>query len=106
MNTEKICLFYITFPNEAEAIRLSESVVKKGLAACTNIYPITSKYVWKETFVSDEEFVAILKTLPRHEEELRKFAEEAHPYECPCLISWPVNVNTSYYKWVESKTKS
>jgi periplasmic divalent cation tolerance protein len=106
MDTDKIYLFYITFPNEAEAIQLTEGAIKKGLAACTNIYPITSRYVWKETFVSDDEFVAILKTIPELEQELRSYVEEKHPYECPCVISWEVNVNTSYRKWVESNTKS
>ena len=106
MNTDKICLFYITFPNEVEAARLSELIVKNGLAACSNLISIDSKYIWKETYVSDDEFAVIFKTLPELEDELRVYIEEKHPYECPCIISWEVKVNPSFHKWVESNTKS
>ncbi len=45
----KIFFIYVTFNSMREAKKLSKLLVKKKMAACTNIFPkIYSTYCWKK----------------------------------------------------------
>ena len=57
----KIFFIYVTFNSIREAKKLSKLLVKKKMAACTNIIPsIYSTYIWKK----GKQFVAIVQTIP------------------------------------------
>ncbi len=97
-----IQLLYVTFPSHEAAKTLGRTALESGLAACVNIHQIDSLYVWEARMEENAEFVAIFKTLESHEPELRACIEKGHPYEVPCILSWPVRVNPSYADWVGS----
>nr|MBS0037537.1 divalent-cation tolerance protein CutA [Saprospiraceae bacterium] len=106
MEIEKMIICYVPFPDEAQALKISEKMIKMGLAACSNIAPVKSCFFWQGEFDRDAEVVAILKTTRALESNLRQQLEMNHPYDVPCVISWEVNVNQAYKEWVKSNTKS
>ncbi len=103
-----VYMVYVTASNENEALRLAEGVVKERLAACANVYPrIKSVYWWEEKLQTDEEAVVIFKTVPERLEKLIKRIKELHSYECPCVLSWPIEKgHQDFMAWVLKETSS
>ena len=59
----KIYFIYVTFGSLTKAKKLGNKLVKKKLAACTNIIPtIYSTYVWNNKTMMDKECSMIVKT--------------------------------------------
>jgi len=97
----QITLFYIPVSNGSEANALGQQTIDHRLAACMNTFPILSRFPWEGAIQHEEEYVLILKTTLPLKEKLRHFISEHHPYKLPCIISWDVEVNDAYGKWVE-----
>ncbi|MBN8680562.1 MAG: divalent-cation tolerance protein CutA [Chitinophagales bacterium] len=97
-------LFYTTYPNEATARQIANKLVERKLAACANIFPITSAYWWQGAVQQEGEWVSLLKTRLELETALEKAVQELHPYEVPCIMRLEVRANEAYEKWVEEST--
>ncbi|MBL7807799.1 MAG: divalent-cation tolerance protein CutA [Saprospiraceae bacterium] len=97
-------LFYTTHPDEATARQIANTLVERKLAACANIFPISSAYWWQGAVQQDGEWVSILKTRLELEIALEKAVQELHPYETPCIMRLEVRANEAYEKWVEDST--
>ncbi|MDO8365700.1 MAG: divalent-cation tolerance protein CutA [Saprospiraceae bacterium] len=95
-------VFYVTYPDEAAARRISESLVEQRLAACANIFPIQSVYWWEGAVQQEGEWVSILKTRLGLEDELEKAIETLHPYAAPCIMRFEARANAAYEAWIEA----
>ena len=93
---------YITNKDEAEAKKVSEHLLKKRLAACTNIFPIKSMYWWNGKIENTREVVCIVKTKAEYYEKIKQEVKKMHSYECPCIIKIPVEANKEYKEWLDS----
>ncbi|MDI6603460.1 MAG: divalent-cation tolerance protein CutA [Patescibacteria group bacterium] len=92
---------YSTFPSKREAKEIGEKLVEKKLAACVNIFPIESLYIWQEKIVKDKEFAAIIKTKKENFKEVEKFVLKNHSYDTPCILEIPIGrVTKKYLKWL------
>ena len=94
------CLVYVTHENEDHAKRLSDMIVGEKLAACANLFPITSAYWWKQEVTRENEWVSILKTIPEHWLTIQQRISELHPYEVPCIMRIDVQANEAYESWI------
>lgn len=97
----EITLFYIPVGSHADAKALGDYAIAQKLAACANVFPIDSAFPWQGQLQHEKEVVLLLKTLPAFSASLRELIRSRHTYEVPCIISWPVEVNDEYGKWVE-----
>jgi Uncharacterized protein involved in tolerance to divalent cations len=99
-------LIYVTAPNLSEAERLGRMAVEARLAACANILPgMQSIYWWKESLETAQEVVLLLKTTAELAEPLTKALTLAHSYECPCVVSLPIEGgNPAFLQWIEDET--
>ena len=71
---------YSTFPSRKEAGRIGESLVKKKLAGCVNIFPIDSVFTWKGKISKDKEVAAIIKTEKKNAEIKERFQKTIRKY--------------------------
>ena len=101
----KIAFAYITNPDRKTARKVAVLLLKKKLAACANIFPIESIYLWKGKMRNEKEVVLIAKTSGSRFPALKKEVEKMHPYEVPCIIKIPVQANEKYAKWILSEIK-
>ena len=101
MPTE-ILVFYVPAGTLDAAEALGRAAVEAGLAACANLFPVQSAYLWNGAMQDDEEVVVILKTFPEKEAALEAFLTSHHPYEVPALVRWPARVNDAYADWMRS----
>ncbi len=98
---------YITARDRDEALALGRLLVEERLAACANILPqMTSLYWWNGELTEDREAVLIAKTTDERIEALIERVRERHSYECPCIVSWPIDRgNKAYLEWLVGQTQ-
>ena len=102
--TLNLSILYTTYPNETEAKKIIEVLLKESLIVCANIIPkITSMYEWKGKTQVDQESVAVLKTTSGLLNRVEKRIKELHSYDIPCILQLPqVQANHEFTTWVES----
>lgn len=96
----KIALVYITHETKKHACIFGQQIVERKLAACYNVFPIKSMFWWNQALESTDEWVTLLKTSKDSLPLLREAAQQLHPYQVPCIMSWEVEVNDEYGKWI------
>ena len=96
---------YITNPSEAAAKKLASSLIDKKLIACANIFPVSSIYKWKGRTMDEKEFILIAKTSGKMFSSVKKFVEENHPYEVPCITKIIVKPNDAYVMWLDNQMR-
>ena len=96
---------YMTCKNEAEARRLARLALEKRLAACANIFPVSSLFWWNGAIQSSKETAVILKTRASLVRALVLELEKAHSYDVPCIDSIPFAANRSCAAWLASQTR-
>lgn len=101
-----LSVIYSTFGSVESARQAASVLVEERLLACANILPgAISVYSWEGTVHADPEAILIGKTrtdlIPAAIARLQKL----HPYETPCITSWPITATSeSYAGWVEQMT--
>jgi len=97
---------YSTFPNRKEAEKIGEGLIKRKLAACVNIFPINSTYLWKGKIVRDKEFAMVIKTKKGNFKKIERFILENHKYETPCILEIPISkITKKYSNWLKRNIK-
>ena len=95
-------MIYSTYPNEATAEKIVKQLVEEKLVACGNSFPIKSAYWWQEAIENDDEWVSIVKTVPKNWTSVEQRITQLHPYEIPCIIKIEAQANAAYEAWIES----
>lgn len=98
----KAKLIYVTAADRAEAETIAETVVTEKLAACANIMDgLTSVFFWDGKLCKEQECLLILKAGEANTETLIRRIIELHSYDCPCVISLPIESgNPAFLQWL------
>ncbi len=107
LNAE-VHLVYVTVASREEGLRIARAVVGEALAACANLLPgMISVYKWKGEVHEDPEQLLLLKTSAEKLQQLRVRVVQLHSYECPCVVSWPLEQgHPEFLQWVKTQTAS
>ena len=91
-----------TVEKKADALRIAETIIEEGLAACVNIVPgLTSVYRWKGKTVTAKEFLLLIKTRKSLVPLLEKKVRSLHPYELPEFITMDIPYGSQdYLQWL------
>ena len=85
-----------------EARTLARTLVEERLAACAQVLPIESFYLWDGKLHDNHEHLILLKTTTAHYHALERRVLELHSYRVPEVIALPVTVGFGgYLEWVE-----
>jgi periplasmic divalent cation tolerance protein len=79
-------LVLCAFPDRAAAERVSRVALERRLAACANLWPISSRYWWKGMIESTDEVLVIYKTAPKRVGALFEHLASSHPYDVPEIV--------------------
>ena len=94
-------IVYITTSDMKKARKIARFLVEKRLAACVNMFPITSVYRWEGKMCEDTEVALSVKTTTRRVKEVIKEVRRMHSYETPCIISYEISDgDRDYLDWV------
>ena len=96
-----------TVAEKEDAERIAALLLEEKLAACVQIFPIQSRYVWKGESNHQGELMLLIKTRAAlFDAVIAKLAEE-HPYEVPEIVAQPFAAGFGgYFDWIAQSTKS
>jgi periplasmic divalent cation tolerance protein len=99
-------IVFVTAPTNDEAVRIADSLVSEGLAACVNIVGgIESIYRWEGEVARDRETLLIIKTIDERYAELERRVKELHTYTTPEVIACKVERGSdAYLGWLREST--
>lgn len=91
----------VTVASLSAGREIAAELIEAKLAACVNLFPIESIYLWQDKINQDSEYQLIIKT------DLNKFAQLSakiktlHSYEVPEIIALPIiHGSEAYLTWL------
>jgi len=101
------CVVMTTLGSQAAAEQLAGQLLDERLAACVQLLPIQSFYVWKGERCQEPEVLLMIKTRRSLWPALQAFVQARHPYEVPELLQLPVDAGwPAYLAWLRGQTRS
>lgn len=95
----------VTAPRD-DAEELANTLVEEKLAACANIFDVTSIYRWEGEVQRDDEAQIILKTGDAAIENLVTRIRELHSYDLPEILALDIGGSQEYLAWLEQETST
>ncbi|MDG6244057.1 MAG: divalent-cation tolerance protein CutA [Methanolobus sp.] len=95
-----ISIVYTTTENEGEAKRIASSLIEHKLAACINMHPIDSLYMWEGKVQYDKEVALSIKTTSCKVDQVTEHIRIMHSYELPAIIAWKIEGEKEYLEWI------
>jgi periplasmic divalent cation tolerance protein len=93
-------IVYITTGSRENASKITRELVSKRLAACVNMFPVSSIYRWQDEIEQDDEIAMFVKTDSSRFEEITKVVKALHTYELPAIEFWRIDGEREYLDWV------
>lgn len=105
-DTIPCCVVQTALSSEAQAAELARALVQARLAACVQVQPIRSFYVWQERAHDEPEWLLSIKTRLALYPQLEAWLRERHPYDTPEIVCLPITAGSaSYLAWVKDNTQ-
>ncbi|MDO0928016.1 divalent-cation tolerance protein CutA [Streptomyces sp. TG1A-8] len=107
MTTCEYAVVTTTHDAEDKAHALAAAVIEGRLAACAQIYPVTSVYRWRGRVAGGREWRVDFKTRGDLVAELTALIRERHDYDTPEIVAVPVlSGSPEYLTWITDETGS
>jgi periplasmic divalent cation tolerance protein len=101
------CVVLTTTDSEAHAERIVGSVLQAKLAACLQLIPIKSCYVWEGKIARDNEILIQIKAKTADYDALAACIRAAHTYDVPEIVRLDIAAGEqSYLDWITSVTRA
>jgi len=92
--------------SEAAAEVLAQQLVEAQLAACVQVMPVKSFYVWQGESRREAEYLLLVKTRATLYAQVESYILAHHPYETPEILQLPVVAGSSaYLQWLGTSTR-
>jgi len=103
----EFCIVLTTASDPAVVQRLIDEALGGRLAACVQVLPMMSHYRWQGQIEQAEEVTLLIKTTREKYAQLQQTLVDAHPYDVPEVIAWPLSEGYApYLHWVVAETTS
>jgi len=94
-------LVLVTTASKEESELIAVALVESRLAACVNIFPISSIYRWQGQIQSDSEYQLLIKTDIQLFSDIEAKIKELHSYSVPEIIAIDIVAGSrSYLNWL------
>lgn len=104
-NEPKFCVVQTTIDSEAGAERIARALLSARLAACVQVHPIRSFYVWNGETRAEREFLVQSKARAEDYEALAAAIRAAHTYETPEILRLDIATgDPAYLDWAARAT--
>jgi len=93
-------------PTKESAKTIASKLVEERLAACVQMLPIDSVYLWQGRICDGSETLLLIKSKAERFEAISAQIQALHPYEVPEIILLPITDGLpSYLAWIDNCTK-
>lgn len=94
-----------TTPNREEAAGIAKLLIDEKLAACVQLLPIESFYVWQGKTQNEAEVLLLVKTRSDLFEAAIARIKTVHSYTVPEVVAMPFTAGfAGYLDWIDSVT--
>lgn len=94
-----------TYPGKEPAKNTARLLVEKRLAACVQMFPIESVYMWKGEVRDEGETMLFIKSKTASFPQIAAAITENHPYEVPEIVQIPIMDGLpEYLQWLDDCT--
>jgi periplasmic divalent cation tolerance protein len=95
-----------TVDSQDAADRIIACVLDARLAACVQVMPVTSHFVWQGERRQEPELLLQMKMKTTDWDALCAAIGEVHPYDTPEIVRTPVEAGAArYLKWIDDVTR-
>lgn len=95
-----------TTDKEKVAAAMAGALVRKGLAACVQKWPISSTFSWKGKVTAGREWILLIKARASDYKRVEREIARMHNYELPEIICLPILKGSKrYLDWMSESTK-
>ncbi|MDP3975074.1 MAG: divalent-cation tolerance protein CutA [Candidatus Jorgensenbacteria bacterium] len=92
---------YTTCRDEEEGKKISELIVSRHLAACVDMWPIDSCYIWENALKCEKEYAVLVKTNETKVQDIEDLVSKNHSYSTPFIATVDVRrLNREYKEWM------
>lgn len=92
---------HVTCGSQEEAERIAAALVERRLAACVQMAPIESVYVWNGEVHRDPEVGLHVKTRADRFAAIVEAIEELHSYDLPAITTVPMSGSERTLAWID-----
>ncbi len=104
--SEEAAAVFVSASSREEARLLARGLLERGLAACVQLSPIESLYLWEGAIQEEEEILLIVKTRAALFPALEAHLREVHSYAAPEILALPVSAGSApYLAWLKAVTR-
>ena len=98
--TDNVIILCTATPGDSE--KISKVLLEERLAACVNVSPVKSYYIWEGKLSEDDEELMIIKTTQEAAQNVKARILELHSYKLPEIIIIPiVGGEERYLQWID-----
>jgi len=100
------CVVLTTTDSEEHAECIVDAVLEAKLAACLQLIPIKSRYVWEGKIARDNEVLILIKAKSADYDDLATCIRAAHTYEVAEIVCLDIAAGSqSYLDWIKAVTR-
>jgi periplasmic divalent cation tolerance protein len=96
-------IYYITLNSSDEASQVSQALLEKQLAVCTNYFPISCMYRWEGEIKQGGEVALIVKTQAGMREKIESVIAEHIKYTNFIAELGVESVNQAFSTWLQTE---
>jgi periplasmic divalent cation tolerance protein len=94
-----------TVATKDDARRIADVLLDDRLAACVQLIPIESHYVWKGERIAEPEIMLLAKTRTELFDRVIARIKAVHPYETPEIVAQNFSAGFApYLAWMKDST--
>jgi periplasmic divalent cation tolerance protein len=94
-----------TAPSRDEAAKIAKLLIDEKLAACVQLLPIESFYVWEGKTQNEAEVLLLAKTRSALFDAAIAKIKSMHSYTVPEIVALPFAAGfTGYFRWIDDVT--
>ncbi|MEA3091228.1 MAG: periplasmic divalent cation tolerance protein [Caballeronia sp.] len=100
------CVVLTTTDSEEHVEGIVDAVLEAKLAACLQLIPIKSRYIWEGKIARDDEVLILIKAKSADYDDLAACIRGAHTYDVPEIVRLDIAAGEkSYLDWITSVTR-
>jgi len=105
-NGSEHCVVITTCASLEDAEAIITPLLSDQLAACVQVFQITSYYTWKGQQAKEGEHILLIKALMGLYTEIETSIRAHHKYETPEIIQLPITAgSSSYLQWMQEVSR-
>ncbi|MDR2356644.1 MAG: divalent-cation tolerance protein CutA [Oscillospiraceae bacterium] len=98
----KYAVVTTTCSDGASAEKIAAILLEQRLAACAQMFPISSRYIWKGEMRADSEVLLHIKCRREYYADIERVILENHGYELPEILLMPIEGGyVKYLEWMD-----